>query len=57
MRRLARPLEHCARDDSGATSIEYALIAACIALLLVSSVYEIGAAFAQIFAALSAAFG
>lgn len=41
MTRLAR-LRKFAADQSGATAIEYGLIAACIALVIITSVQALG---------------
>lgn len=45
-----------ARNDSGATAIEYSMIAGCIALLIVASLEQIGGVLAQIFDSLMAGF-
>jgi pilus assembly protein Flp/PilA len=46
-----------AGDQSGATAIEYALIASCIFLVIVGAVSAIGTSLNSIFSQVSAGFG
>ena len=41
-RHLVRTLSHFARDDSGATAIEYAMIAAGVGATIASTVFTVG---------------
>jgi pilus assembly protein Flp/PilA len=47
-------LQRFARDDSGATVIEYALIASCLALLIITTLQTVGASLVSIFASVNA---
>lgn len=44
------------RDRAGATAIEYGMIAACVAILIISSLFTVGVSVEQMFADLMPAF-
>ena len=52
---MLRTLKSFAKDESGATAIEYGLIAALIAVGLIAALMALGGALQQIFNAISAA--
>lgn len=52
---MRQALRHLIKDESGATAIEYALIAALIAVALIASLDGVQAALANIFARIAAA--
>lgn len=43
------------QDESGATAIEYGLIAACIALAIITALNQLGLSLVQVFTKLTAA--
>ena len=51
---MTKLISRFVRDESGATAIEYGLIATCIALVIVTAVQAVGTALNVKFAAASA---
>ena len=39
---IVTPIRHFARDEGGATSIEYAVVASCIAVAVVGAIASLG---------------
>lgn len=57
MSRWTMLLQDFSRDDRGATAIEYSLIAAFIAIIIVGSVQQVGGGLDAIFQSIQAGFG